>query len=162
MDSHASLTGVITGITPEGYGSQYGCSQLLSLQTDHGPANAVIGPATYVLNSYPLSAGQTVTVFYDSGAPMPLIYPPRYQALAAAPLRNGQTAALDYFDENLENPAHTLRLGIAASTVAVTPNGQYFAGPLENRPLLAVYSASTKSIPAMAYPEQLVAFCAGE
>lgn len=159
MDSYASLTGVITGITPEGSGSNYGCSQLISLQTDQGPANAVLGPAAYVLNSYPLSAGQTVTIFYDAGAPMPLIYPPQYQALAAAPLRSGQTAVLDYFDENLENTAHTLRLSLSASTVAVTPNGQYFAGPLENRPLLAVYSASTKSIPAMAYPEQLVVFC---
>ncbi len=162
MDSYASLTGIITGITPEGSGSLYGCSQLLSIQTDKGMANAVIGPSTYVLNSYPLSAGQTVSVFYDSGAPMPLIYPPRYQALAAAPLRNGQTAVLDYFDENLENPAHTLRLNIAASTVAVTPNGQYFAGPLENRPLLAVYTASTRSIPAVTSPEQIVAFCGRE
>ena len=103
--------------------------------------------------------GQRITAFYDANAPMPLIYPPRYNILAAARLNPAQTALLAYFDEQLTDVDNTLHLNISRSTTLLTPNGQLYYGPLGKQVLLAVYSSSTRSMPAITTPETVITFC---
>ena len=90
---------------------------------------------------------------------MPLIYPPRYTALAIVETKIGTTAVLDVFDENLLNPDGTLQLTPQPDTDIVTPNGQKLGQIPGGSLLLALYTASTKSIPALAVPEEVVVFC---
>ena len=90
---------------------------------------------------------------------MPLIYPPRYNILAAARLNPAQTALLAYFDEQLTDEDNTLHLNISRSTKLLTPNGQLYYGPLGKQVLLAVYSSSTRSVPAITTPETVITFC---
>ena len=119
------------------------------------PANA------YVLNLHQFRIGDRATFFYSTNAPMPLIYPPRYQAVAAAYTPHGTTAALDVFNEMLTNSDGTLTLTPTWNTPVTLPNGQSYANDPGGHLLLATYSATTRSIPAQAIPEQVVVFCPG-
>lgn len=54
---------------------------------DGNTVNFLLTPATYVVEFETLSVGMRCTFWYDRNAPMPLIYPPQYNAVAAAQRR---------------------------------------------------------------------------
>ncbi len=138
------------------------CTTVITLQAesqDQGPVHILLPSTAYVLGLHPFQVGDRATFFYESAAPMPLIYPPRYTAAAGALTPYGTTAVLEYFCEALVNDANTLQLTPAWNTPVTLPNGQTFAGNLGGNLLLATYTASTKSLPAQAMPEQIVVFC---
>ena len=86
------------------------CSFLIELDTHDGPVSLLLTSNTYVYDCHSLEQGDLITAFYDPNAPVPLIYPPRYTALAIVETKIGTTAVLDVFDENLLNPDGTLQL----------------------------------------------------
>lgn len=136
------------------------CSLTLTLRSYYGENYTVIlHPTTYVLNQTPIRQGDTVIAFYDTEAPMPLIYPPQYHAAAILIPAYGQYAMLDTFDWNLVNSENTLRLNIDTSTDIRTQNGQIYPGSLSNRLLLVLYGSTTRSIPAQTTPEEIIVFC---
>ncbi|MBR5267423.1 MAG: hypothetical protein IKU20_04425 [Lachnospiraceae bacterium] len=117
------------------------------------PANA------YVLNLHPFQLGDRVTFFYDPNAPMVLIYPPRYTAVAGAYTPHGTSAMLDQFHDDLTTSDRSLKLNLAQNTPITLPNGQPFKGSLEHRLLLVFYGMTTRSIPPQTTPEQVIVFC---
>ncbi len=161
MSRYIPIEGRVTAVTPLQTGNASSCcSLMLYLQNDsQGDFQAVLRSSTYVLDQSPVMRGDTVIVFYDSYAPMPLIYPPRYTAAAVVKKGNDSFAVLDYFDQNLVNSDRTLSLNISSQTVLRLTNGQYYQGPLGNRYLLVLYSFTTRSIPAQTTPSQIIVFC---
>lgn len=166
MSQYTPTTGIITQISQQGTGqAQSGCSLLISLQSeDQGFVNMIVTGSTYVVGCRALSVGDRVTFFYDITAPTTLIYPPQYQAVAAAHRPSGTYAALDYFTTNpytgrLTNSDDTLELNVSNRTRLLLPNGQPFGGSLPGKYLLVLYSATTRSIPAQTTPERIVVFC---
>lgn len=159
MAYFSSLTGTITEISRM---EVNGCSLLLTVQEEQqGLIQILLSADTYVLNCSPLSIGSRATFFYRANAPMPLVYPPRYQAAAAALTPHGTMAALDYFNEKLTNSDNTLKLNLTGQVPASLPNGQMFLGSFSGRILLVLYRSATRSIPAQTTPEQVVVFCPG-
>ena len=112
-----------------------------------------------MLNLPPFQVGDRAKFFYSLGAPMPLVFPPRYRAVAAAYTPQGVTAVLDVFDGRLLNSEGTLLLKPSWATPVTLPNGQIFMWNPGNRLILATYSAPTRSFPAQTVPEQMVVFC---
>lgn len=162
MTPYFPLVGTIEEIDylPEGMSRIPGCMILYTLMTeDQGTVHVMLPAGAYVLNLRPLQIGDRATFFAPANAPMPLIYPPRYQAAAAAYTPNGVTAVLDVFDQELTSSDGALTLMPDRSTLITLPNGQLFAGSLEGRLMMALYTASTRSIPAQTVPEQIVVFC---
>lgn len=162
MTPYLPIVGIIEEIDylPEGMSRIPGCMTLYTLMTeDQGTVHVLLPAGAYVLNLRPLQTGDRATFFAPANAPMPLIYPPRYQAAAAAYTPNGVTAVLDVFDEELTNSENTLMLTPDRNTLITLPNGQPFAGSPEGRLMMVLYTASTRSIPARAVPEQIVVFC---
>lgn len=160
MNSFPSVTGVITAIhSPADNRSNDLCSFLLDIQSADGPVSLLLTSSTYVYDCQHLKTGDSITAFYDPGAPVPLIYPPRYTALVIVRIENGLQAALDVFDETLTNSDGTLRLNPDKHTDTITPNGQKIQGSPGGHMLLVLFSSSTKSIPALAVPEDIVVFC---
>lgn len=166
MSQYTPTTGIITRIDQQGAGqAQSGCSLLISLQSeDQGFINMTVSGSTYVAGCRALNVGDRVTFFYDTTAPTILIYPPQYQAVAAALRPSGTYATLDYFTTNpytgrLTNSDSTLELNVSNRTRLILPNGQPFGGALSGKYLLVLYSATTRSIPAQTTPEQIVVFC---
>lgn len=162
MSYYTPTVGTITNISTQSMGDMFaaGCSLMIGMTSeDQGPINIVLPSNVYVLNSRPLQIGDRVTFFYDSQAPVPLIYPPQYRAVAAAHTPNGTNAYLDVFNSMYANTDNTLILNISGNTPVYLPNGQIFHGDLSNKLLLVIYGATTRSIPAQTSPDQIVVFC---
>lgn len=144
---------------------QIGCSLVFTLESyDQGTVHMVVDGSTYVLDDQPIQVGDQVTFFYPLDVPVPLIYPPRYQAAAAVHTPCGTYATLDVFTQSpmngqLTNEDDTLRLNLGRRTWLSLPNGQPFGGSLSGKLLLVLYSATTRSIPAQTTPDRIVVFC---
>ena len=90
---------------------------------------------------------------------MPLIYPPQYNAVAAAQEKNGRMVCVGYFNTSLVNEEQTLQLNLDGSVDVRTTNNQYFQGSPANHRLVVTYDHSTRSIPAQTTPQQIVVLC---
>lgn len=166
MSQYTPTTGTIVDINWRSTDpAEIGCGLMLTLQSqDQGIVNILVDGSTYVFHNTPLNTGDTVTCFYSTLAPIPLIYPPQYQGVAIVHTPAGVYAALDTFTQSfygrqLVNSDDTLRLNLSNQTQLVLPNGQPFGGVLSGKLLLVIYGATTRSIPAQTTPDEIVVFC---
>lgn len=164
MAQFNSVTGIIQNISRQ----EDGCTLAYTVACEgQGQITVLLPSDAYVLNGRPFTIGDRVTFFYDSNAPMVLIFPPQYRAVAAALTPHGVTAALDIFTRQagfgfgnaLISSTGNLALIPSASTRLRLPNGQSFLGNISGKLLLVTYSASTRSIPAQTTPEEIIVFC---
>ncbi len=161
MTRFSPLEGIVTSVTPlqSGNFTSY-CTLLVYIQTMYQETYQVlVSSSTYVLDQKPIRRGDTIIAFYDTTAPMPLMEPPQYQAVAVVFPCKGEYAMLDYFDRNLRNSGNTLVLNLSQNTSMQLPNGQYYLGVPGNQYLLVLYTATTRSIPAQTAPHRLIVFC---
>ena len=135
------------------------CSQTISLRTENGIVNFMIGPETHVIDNRPLRAGLRVAAFYDASLPVPLIFPPQYQAQIVAVLMRDEQIMLNEFDRNLTARDGSLQLNLARNTNIETLNGQNVSCNPAGRTLLVYYTATTRSIPPQTTPRRVVVFC---
>lgn len=135
------------------------CSKMITILTPEEEVNFVLSPETTVIDSIPLRTGMYVAAFYDVNAPMPLIFPPRYQAVIMTRLERGESVMLSRFDDNLTSFQNTLQLTPGRGTRIMTVNGQRYTCDLSNRDLLVYYSNTTRSIPPQTTPRRIVVLC---
>lgn len=154
--SFMSITGIITDIS---FFPKECCSQSITLQTTHGIVNFTVSSDTYIVDNMLLERGMHITAFYDPMLPVPLIYPPRYQAAFITPSSPGETVTVAYFDQNLLAADHSLQLNIGPSTSVVTANGQPFTCPPGGNLMMVYYIITTRSIPPQTTPRKVITFC---
>ena len=162
MAYYTPTVGVITQIDTQTTGNTRtsGCTLFISVVTeDQGPVNILLPSTAYVLNGRPLQVGDRVTFFYDSQAPVPLIYPPQYQAAFIARTEPGENVMVAYFNERLLSSENPLQLNISPNTRVTTANGQRYVCGIGNNLLMVYYSATTRSIPPQTTPERIIVFC---
>ena len=150
------VVGVITNIS-----TQEGdcCTQVITLSVEGQPVNMILSDDTFVVDTMRLMPGMRVAAFYDNTLPVPLIYPPQYQAVLIAVVRPEEDVNLSWFDETLTASDQSLKLNLYQSTVLSTLNGQpYFCFP-SNHFLLVYYAAATKSIPPQTAPNRVIVLC---
>lgn len=123
---------------------------------DGSIANLIVSPETYFVYHIMISPGSVITGYFPANAPTPMIYPPQYftPVVAIEPL--WQNIKVDYFDENLVSMDGMLQLNIGDHTRVITQDGSSYTGDLGNHLLVVYYGVSTKSIPAIAIPLQVV------
>jgi len=137
-----------------------GCYKLMSVQNEEGSiVNFVVTPTTYFVDHIQVSAGDMVTGYYDADAPVPLIYPPQFQAIVVVRNVQGSNVKVDYFNSQLVSSDGTLKINIAPYTQIIMENGQVFSGNPANRNLIVIYGAATKSIPAQTTPYKIIVMC---
>lgn len=163
MISYKSFHGIITRISDlrmNGNEESSGCYKLMSVVDEsEAVVNFVVSPATYFVDHKVVAVGDGVTGFYDANAPVPLIYPPQYQAIIMAMDTPYQNVKVDYFNNQLVSSDGNLKLNIAPSTQLILTNDQPFTRNPANRNLIVVYGATTKSIPAQTTPYKIVVLC---
>lgn len=135
------------------------CNQMFTLNTENGIVNFFVTPDTMVINSRMLRRGMRIAAFYDSTLPVPLIFPPQYNAVLVTVLGRNEQIALNYFDGNLLAGDNSLQLNVGRNTVVRTLNGQTFSCNLGERMLLVYYTTTTRSIPPQTTPEKIVVLC---
>ena len=135
------------------------CNQMVTVNTPNGINNFMLSPDTIVIGNTQLRTAMPVTVFYDGSLPVPLIYPPQFQADIIAPMRNDETVTLKFFQRNLTAADNSLRLNLARNTEILTLNGQRFSCPPGGNFLLVYYSVTTRSIPPQTTPRRIIVLC---
>lgn len=154
--NYIGIVGIIEQITPVRNDC---CNQNITLRTMNGIVHFILSPGTYVTDNTPLRTGMRITAFYDSNQPVPLIYPPQYQAAFIARTEPSETIVIAYFDRNLLSNQHQLKLNIDSNTRVSTANGQRYTCNIGDHLLMVYYSASTRSVPAQTTPERIIVFC---
>ena len=157
-----SVTGTIVDMVPTRIGNRRasGCMIFVTLEdTDGNTVNFVMTPSTYVVDFETLSVGMMCTFWYAADAPMPLIYPPQYNAVVAAQEINGRMIDVSYYNMSMVNEEQTLQLNMDGSVDVRTTNNQYFQGSPANHNLVVIYDNSTRSIPAQTTPRLVVVLC---
>jgi hypothetical protein len=141
-------------------GEGAGCYKLMSVEDGYGAmVNFVVTPTTYFVEHVMVKVGDKVTGFYDGNAPVPLIFPPRFQAIVMARNTPYENVKVDYFNNQLVSSDNKLKLNIAPYTPVVLENAQAFTNNPANRNLIVIYGATTKSIPAQTTPYKIIVMC---
>lgn len=135
------------------------CMLEVTIRNSDGITNFIVSPDTYVINEVRLRAGMNVTAFYDASLPIPLIFPPQYQAIFIGRRNPTENIYAGEFDGNLEALDGALKLNIGRSTEIVTSNGQPFDCSLEGQMLIVYYSATTRSIQPQTTPRKIIVIC---
>jgi hypothetical protein len=162
MAAFLSFSGIITMIDDfsTGAGEPTGCYKLMTVQNRDGNiVNFVVSPATYFVDHTMVAVGDPVIGFYDANAPVPLIYPPQYQAIVMTKVTVGQNVKVDYFNSQLISSDGMLKINITPFTQILLENGQAFTKNPANRNLIVVYGAVTMSIPAQTTPYRIIVMC---
>lgn len=163
MSLYNAVTGIITNIEYVNNHTEQtdNCTILYTLEGENpaGPFQVQLPANAFVLNLHPFQVGDRATFFYDTNAPMVLIYPPRYTSIAGAYTPHGTSAMMDIFQNGLVNSDNSLKLNLAWNTPITLLNGQPYRGSLDGYLLLVSYNMTTRSIPAQTTPEQVVVFC---
>ncbi len=150
------VTGMIQNVSPF---SENCCEQQVTIRNNDGISNFIIGSDTYVIGEVRLRPGMTVTAFYDASLPIPLIFPPRYQAVIIGRKNPSENIFAGYFDDTLTAEDNALTLNIGRSTEVVTSNGQLFRCRPEEQMLIVYYSETTRSIPPQTTPRKIIVLC---
>lgn len=156
------VTGTIVELVPVRTGGRRsdGCTMFAMVEDmDGNTVNFMLSPATFVVEYETLSVGMKCTFWYDMNAPMPLIYPPQYNAVVAAQEKNGRMVNVDRYDNALVNESQTLQLNLDGRVDVRTTNNQYFQGNPAGHDLVVIYDNSTRSIPAQTTPRKVVVLC---
>ena len=141
-------------------GEGAGCYKLISVDDgSRSIVNFVVSPTTYFVDHAMVAVGDKVTGYYDANAPVPLIFPPQYQALVMVKFNPLQNVKVDYFNSQLESSDGQLKLNLSPFTQIVLTNGQAFSSTPSNRNLIVIYGPSTKSIPAQTTPYRIIVLC---
>lgn len=135
------------------------CSQMLSVRTENGIINFMIQAETLVIDARQLRPGMQIAAFYDSSLPVPMIFPPQYQAKIITVIGRNENVMLNFFDRNLVASDGSLRLNLARNTIVKTVNGQSVTCSLGNHFLLVYYTITTASIPPQTTPRKIILFC---
>lgn len=137
-----------------------GCNKLFTIEdNDRNIITFLVTPSTYFIDNTNAKEGDYVTGFYDANAPVPLIYPPRFRALVMAVNMGDVNVTVDYFNRNLISSNGMLRLNIAPTTTLILQNGQAFYQNPANHALIVLYGPTTRSIPAITTPYQIIVLC---
>lgn len=111
-----------------------------------------------------IAEGQAITAYYDNTVAIPAIYPARINALALAVSTEENHASVhidaftksEAFDGQLVSADGSLRFEVTEDTVVVDINNETYTGSLENKNLAVIFTASTRSIPAVAMNPKIV------
>lgn len=163
MIKFQAFRGIITSISDSWTNNNEelaGCFKMISVENEEGNiVNFTAGPNTYFVKHVMVHVGDRVTGYYDANAPAILIYPPQFGAIVMAKDTPYYNVKADYFDSGMVSSDGRLKLNIRPGTRIVLQNGQTFNLNPANRYLVAVYGASTKSIPAQTIPYEIIVMC---
>ncbi len=163
MANYSTVYGIVGSVTPfYTTVSDHSCSLLISVNTQSmGQINFVVSPQTFVLEQHTFGQGESIIGIYDTSVPVPLIYPPQYQAVVLAQNTFGYRAALNYFDEDLLSVDQTMKLNIPSdgSTQVLLINGQNFIYNPGDHYLFILYMSDSMNPEVEVTPQKIIVFC---
>lgn len=165
--SYGHYSGTVTEIIPftsqnDAYHVVIETDEISTEEGERSPIWFTVTSTTVFFSDQRPNVGDTVSGFYDLQAPMLMIYPPQYQAVAMAVNPGDTHTFVGHFDEDLVDADNRLMLVIVEETLVQLPDGTPYEGSLKNQVLAVAYGASTRSIPAQTRPEKVIVIPAPE
>ena len=148
---YMGVQGRIVSVEPTGFGGRGAddCMLFVGVETTEGEMiNFIVSSMTFVVDYITLTVGMNATFFYRTDVPVPLIYPPQYNAVVVAPQMQGSFTFVGQFDSSMVSDDRSLQLNLNDEVPVVTTNNQTFMGNIGNHDLVVTYSNTTRSIPA--------------
>lgn len=161
-NNFGSISGRITELVPFGMrsGGMDTCMLMATVESEEQNINNfIITPSTYVVDFMTLQVGMECTFWYRLDVPVPLIYPPQYNAVVVAENMDNRSVEVSRFNEMLVNETRTLQLNLGETVPIRTTNNQIYPGSPANHELVVVYDMTTRSIPAQTAPLEVVVLC---
>lgn len=155
IPAYYSFTGVVTERNNmwNNQGEVVEDMMYLTLENEEGGiVNFVISPDTYFLDCGIIEIGSVITGYYRSDMPVPMIYPPRYQARVITFEKENRNIKVDHFNEFLVSQDNMLSLQVSNNTWVTLENGGRYCENIGDKDLVVLYGASTRSIPAITVP----------
>ncbi|NLK39950.1 MAG: hypothetical protein GX303_06900 [Clostridiales bacterium] len=162
MPNYQSISGKVIAYEdfPVGDAAALGCYKIITLRSDDAQITRFItSPYTYFVDGFRISLGSRIAVFYDTDVPTILIYPPQYRAIVVAHENRKRNVTVDFFDTDLVDSKGRLKLIVSPSTKIILRNGQPFTQNPASHYLIVIYGATTRSIPAITNPNQIIVLC---
>lgn len=158
---YLSYTGKVTEIADH---SADGGRRLSMESEEQGPANPVITEDCFILGGEDIKVGDTITLYYESGRPMILIYPPQYNAAIvvvhpAGAVEEADEMAADLFDQDLVSKNGLIKLTPGEKTEILDREGNAYTGSLSDSLLLVFYqpeAAAAENTPEEVTPTKII------
>ncbi|WP_049762343.1 hypothetical protein [Lachnoclostridium phytofermentans] len=123
----------------------------------NGIVHFILSANTFFVDCFYGVKGVKVVGFFDPSLPIPLIYPPRYQIRVIALDLPSRFVKADFFDCLLVSQDNQLELEITNNAYIINEDkGTPYCGNISNKYMVALYSSSTKSIPAKTQPNVII------
>ena len=159
MVSLKPIYGTITNIAINYDQNQPECItsyDLTVVTSDQQKVHFILSSNTYFVDCLLQVKGINVVGFYDELAPMPYIYPPRYQIIVFALNLPGRYVKADFFDCYLVSSDDELQLVISNNTYIVNEAGHQYCANISNKYMVVLYSNSTNHTPAITKPNVII------
>ena len=161
------IDGVITDIKDflDADGNPVEGKQIVKVEKGEAEWNIIPTADTYFINvgrtdRKAMSVGDDIKVFYNSKAPMIMIYPPQITAeFIALNFDEAKFITIARFYEKFVDSRNSLRLNISDTAEIIYQDGKKFEGEiseLAGRKIIVIYSATTRSIPPQTSPETII------
>lgn len=162
-NAFASIAGTITEIFRLPLDEQGNYSKTLVIQTEEERTlhlimseNTVLIKNGELVSLDDIEEGQEIVAHYDNTQMVPAIYPARLQVSALVLDTNNSTNVhVDVFNKSeafggqLLSSDNTLRFEVTEDTVILDTNNEVYEGSLDNKQLVIIYSAASRSLPAI-------------
>jgi len=157
---YLSVTGTVVSVEELGNGYR-----IFIDDADGNPAHLDVTDRTVFPFASEVDVGDAVTGYYLTNAPMPLIWPPRYNiAVLVAGAPDDLRAVVDRFydweghtEDFLLSQGGSFAFKVDENTEIVLANGDDFRdGDYVGRRIVAIYGVSTRSIPELATASKLI------
>lgn len=163
MVNFQSFRGTVTQINDFMIGRNVegaGCHKVMTIEDRQGGiVNFIVSPTTYFVYAEVVMPGDVITGYYDGDVPVPLIYPPQYQALIIVKENHIENVKVDFFNSQLVSRDGQLKLNLSPQTPIVLRNWQPFSQNPANHNLIVIYDITTRSIPAQTTPLEVIVWC---
>lgn len=156
---YLSYSGTVKDITT------YVDRTVYSIEMNGNPvANVTVDSSTYIEGSQDIKKGDVIEAFYDTSLPMMMIYPPQVTAvIVTVNFPENKSIKVDRFkyDSSYEGYLSSdgmLVINFVHGSEFVWQDGTEYNGDVINMVMSAIYTSSTKSIPAKTNPEKIIIF----
>ena len=152
-DLFSSYTGTVTAVnvTEDGV-------TLISLTSEEKGEATFNMKDVIIVGIADIEVGDTLTGYYMTNTIMSMIYPAQYPVKVVVNEVAGVMVKVDNFDLNLVSFDQMLKLNLADDAIIniIDHEGNEFTGEIGDRDLVVVYTISTRSIPAITTPQNII------
>ncbi len=133
-------------------------NKFYSIEDENGnPLTFVVTEDTYMLYETEIKIGDTISGYFTTNIPLIAIYPPQYPVDVLIKDNDYFSTKYSIFDENYLSTDEELVINVSyEKSKIVDRNGNEYKESIIDKPIIAIYSITTRSLPPQTSPEKII------